>query len=131
MKTFNKKTVFIVDDDVVYLEIMKHELRNLEEVKIETFSSAESCLEQMYKEPQVIILDYYLDSVNKNNMTGHKALEFFQGENPRPQILFISSKINRGLLEEYQKYRNVDFIIKTPDGSRYLLSKVKKLLRAA
>ena len=71
MKT---KCIHIIDDDKVMLDILKHQLETIENVEIKTFSSAESCLNEMIEKPDLVILDFYLDSENAENINGHEAL---------------------------------------------------------
>ncbi|NQY67745.1 MAG: response regulator [Flavobacteriales bacterium] len=131
MTNKKKKKIFIVDDDNIYLEFIKHELSEVSNIEIETFQSAEKCLENMYKKPQLIILDYNLDSIYKDNISGHNALSILQKRKPQPEIIYISSSSNEGLLEEYQRYRKIDFVLKTNEGSKFLIPTVLRKLNAA
>jgi two-component system OmpR family response regulator len=131
MEPLEKKIIFIVDDDIIYLELLKNELTELKNIEVETFTSAEKCLEKMYKKPDLIILDFYLDTLNPENMNGHNALKEFYIENPKQKIVFISSSNNEFLLEEYKRYRSVDFIVKTDSGINHLQQLVKYHLKAA
>ena len=131
MKNDEPKKIFIVDDDIIYLEILKNEISELQNIEIETFVSAEECLLRMHKRPDLIILDFYLDTLNPRNMTGHEALKELYIENPNQKILFISSSNNEFLLEEYRKYRSIDFILKTDYGSNHLQQMVQFYLKAA
>lgn len=124
------KKIFVVDDDQVALEILKHQLSGLSNVEVELFRSAESCFEQMHKNPNLVILDLNLDSENKSNMTGHEALRKFQEEHNHAQLLFISGESNELLLEEYRKHRSVDYLIKNEYHVNYLLQKVKNKIAA-
>lgn len=126
----SKKKIFVVDDDKVALELLKYQLKELENVKIEVFTSAESCLNQMHEKPDLILLDFYLDAYNPNNMTGHDALAKFQDQHTEANILFISGEHNEELLELYNKYRHVDYLIKNKYTTHYFLQKVRRQLAA-
>jgi len=52
--------VFVVEDDVVYAEVLKHQLALNPEYEIETFSNGEELLNNLYKKPSLITLDYTL-----------------------------------------------------------------------
>lgn len=131
MKTQTNKRIFIVDDDLVYLEIMKNEISELTDIEIETFTSAEDCLMQMHLHPDLIVLDFNLDSTNPKNMTGYEAAKAFFLENPKLKILFISGERNEFLLNEYKKYRSIDFILKTDYGCNQIQQKIVSHLNAA
>lgn len=124
----SSKKVFIVEDSPLYREVLKEEISAIQDVEIQAFASAEACLAKISEEPELIILDFYLDGENENNMSGHEALKEFQKADTPPEILFVSAAKNEGLLEEYQNYRNVDFVLKKEAGTEYLVHKVRQKL---
>ena len=130
MSNPRSKKVFVIDDDIIYLELLKQSLSDVKGLNIDTFTSAESCLEQMTTQPDFIVLDYYLDGVEADNMTGHDALKEFQKVSPNSKVLFTSGKMSEELLLEYEKYRSVDFILKGPDGPEALRQRLTYELAA-
>lgn len=128
MKANKVRKVFIVDDDKVYHEIIKHELRGIKNIQVQTFSSAEECLEYMSEKPDLVILDYYLNSDVPTNMTGHEALNVFQSSTYTPNVIFISSDLNEGLLDQYWQHRSIDFVLKNQIGSDLLVHKARYYL---
>ena len=127
----DNKRIFIVDDDLIYLEIMKHELSSLENVEVEAFTSAESCLQQIDKRPDLIIIDCHLDSDDPDNMTGLEALEHFRTYDFSPKILFVSGNAQDRLLRSFEEDDAVDFISKNQPEENSLINKVKDQLYAA
>jgi len=122
------KTVFIVDDSPIYREVLRHELSEFKNLQVQTFSSAEECLAKMYEKPELVILDFYLNGENKDNMTAHHAIKKMRELKVVPKILLISSERNEGLLEEYLNYRNVDFVLKTGEGTKNIANRIKHTL---
>lgn len=129
MKTPTKKKIVVIDDDLLFLEILKFQLDEVQEAEIETYTSAEKCLEEMQEQPDLVILDYNLG--NGSQMTGHAALGQFQELDSAPPILFISGKINEGLLEDYEKYRSVDFMLKDDITESSIKQRISHLLQAS
>ena len=122
------KTVFIVDDSPIYREVLRHELSEFKNLHVQTFSSAEECLAKMYEKPELVILDFYLNGENKDNMTAHQAIKKMRELEVVPKILLISSERNEGLLEEYLNYRNIDFVLKTGEGTKNIANRIKQNL---
>ncbi len=120
----NKPKIFIVDDDPFYLELLKFEISNLSLFDVSGFTSAEDCLCEMKNDPALIILDYNLTEDPKNKITGHNALELFKKENPKQKVIFISSEQNWEILEAYNKFREVKYMIK----SEFLSQQLKNTL---
>lgn len=129
IRTLSKKKIFVVDDSLIYTEILAQELNVLDNIQITTFNSAEECLKNIHKNPNLIILDFYLDGENPNNMTGHEALNHLQKIESCPDVIFVSSEKNEALLEEYKNFRNVDFLLKTNKGTEQIVQKVKQILK--
>lgn len=63
--------VFLVDYDIMNFKTMKHQLNNVfgVRIKVETFLSGADCLESMHLNPDVVIIDRFLEKDNIG-MTG-------------------------------------------------------------
>ena len=128
IRRLNKRKVFIVDDSPLYREVISNELKEISNIEVSTYSSAENCMENMDENPALIILDFYLDGENPGNMNGHFAMQQFRKFKKSPQILFVSSIQNEELLMEYSEYRNVDFILKSELGTDRTTRKIEEKL---
>jgi len=126
----NTRKIFIIDDDKVMLETLKFQLEEIDNVEIKVFPSAESCFREMKEKPDLVLLDFYLDSENPKNMTGHDALRIFKNRFSDLNILFISREINMELLEMYRKYRSINYILKDLSNIKYLMQIVKNKITA-
>jgi two-component system OmpR family response regulator len=131
IRRLNKRKVFIVDDSALYREVISNELKQISNIEISTYSSAENCLKNMDQDPALIILDFYLDGENSENMNGHFAMQQFRKLNKCPQILFVSSILNEELLMEYSQHRDVDFILKSELGKNRTTRKIEEKLSEA
>jgi two-component system OmpR family response regulator len=128
IRRLNKRNVFIVDDSPLYREIISNELKGISNIDISTYDSAENCIKNMDRDPALIILDFYLDGENSENMNGHFAMQQFRKLKKCPQILFVSSLQNQELLMEYSQYRDVDFILKSELGTSRTTRKIEEKL---
>ena len=70
-----KIKLFLVDDDKLYLKLLELEFKNETDFDIETFSTGELCIQSISKKPDVIILDYHLNGIEKNAMNGIDTLD--------------------------------------------------------
>src|SRR5438270_557970 len=58
-----KITIFIVDDDPLFLKALQLSISGkLPSAEIRIFQTGENCLQQMRLKPDIVILDYYLNS---------------------------------------------------------------------
>lgn len=116
-------SVFILDDDRFYLEYMKEIIYNYSsEINTQTFVDKHSMMNDLKKNPDVIILDYNLGIENSKRITAHNVINDIESNNPDQYIVLISGESNAPLLEEYNRYRNLDFIVKSPNISQDIIS---------
>ena len=87
----NKIKIFLVDDDELYLNMLKIELQQNEAFIIETFITGELCLADLSKKPDVIVLDYYLDGLDKNAKDGIQVLDEIKVINPSIPVVMLSA----------------------------------------
>jgi CheY-like chemotaxis protein len=83
-------TIFIADDNRVYLKLLKLALKR-KNFTILTFTTGEECLDYMELKPDLVILDYHLDGVNPYAQKGDKISEIILQQLPETEIIIISS----------------------------------------
>ena len=75
MKKNNKVKIFLVDDDAVTLKLMQIEFLQQTDFEVETYPTGEACIENLSHNPDLIVLDYHLDGIQKNAMNGMQTLD--------------------------------------------------------
>jgi DNA-binding NtrC family response regulator len=123
-------SIFILDDDRFYLEYMKEIIFNYSSsIHTQTFSTKNDMLNNLGKKPDVIILDYNLGIENSSRITAHSVISEIENAYPNQYIVLISGESNSALLEEYNRYRNLDFIVKSPNVSQDIVSLLNKRIK--
>jgi CheY-like chemotaxis protein len=114
MRTPESIYVFIVDDDKLFQHALEHHLRD--KIKLPVcflrFSTGEECLANLWVRPDLIILDYRLDTLNKTAMTGIEVLEKIRKITPAIPILMISGQAALEIKVMSLERGAVDFIEK-------------------
>jgi two-component system OmpR family response regulator len=87
-----KIKLFLVDDDVVFLKSLEIDFLGRADFAIETFATGELCMESLSHNPDVIILDYHLDGIDKNAMNGMETLDKIKAFNPDIPVVMLSSQ---------------------------------------
>lgn len=125
-----KPSIFILDDDQFYLEYMKEIIFNYSStISTQTFFNKNEMFNHLNKKPDVIILDYNLGIENSNRITAHAVINDIEKCYPDQYIVLISGESNANLLEEYNRYRNLDFIVKSPNVSQDIVSLLNKRIK--
>lgn len=125
--------VFLVDDDAVYLKLLEIEFMEFPIYKVSTFHTGEECLEHLDEHPDVIILDYLLDGVEKTAMNGIITLDKVKEYDPDIPVVMLSSQDKIEVAVDCMRHRALDYVVKSETAFLRLqkiitvLSKYKKM----
>jgi DNA-binding NtrC family response regulator len=112
MSTYN---IYLVEDDPWYGEILEYHLSLNLEYKITRFETAKDCLAQMYKQPDLVTIDFCLP-----DMMGDKLYKKIKETNPQVPVIVISSQENISVAVELLKMGVKDYLVKD-DATKDLL----------
>src|SRR4051812_15109916 len=95
MKTEDKIKLFLVDDDALFLKSLEIEFLQHADFAIETYNSGESCIKRLEADtdkPDLIILDFHLDGIDKDAMNGLNTLDKIKDINAGINVVMLSSQ---------------------------------------
>lgn len=118
MKNENTITLFLVDDDALFLkslelEFMQHAETAEEHYIIHTFATGELCLDSLALQPDVIILDYYLDGIDPNAMNGLETLDKIKAVNKDFPVVMLSSQDKIDVAINCMHHKAFDYVVKS------------------
>ena len=113
MNNENKITLFLVDDDALFLKLLEIEFLKHADFSIETFATGELCLEQLTKNPDVVILDYHLDGIDKDAMNGIESLNKIKAFNSDIPVIMLSSQDKIEVAVDCMHHRAFDYVVKS------------------
>lgn len=108
-----KILLFLVDDDVLFLKSLQNEFTLNTDSEIQTFATGELCIESISENPDVIILDYFLNSVDKNAVNGLETLDRIKSINPEIPVIMLSSQDKIDVAVNCMKHQAFDYIVKS------------------
>lgn len=73
-KMKKQKLIFVVDDDPVVTKLIEKRFTS-EIYQLETFFYGEDCLKALFKNPDLIILDYYFHKADQKVMNGMEVFD--------------------------------------------------------
>ncbi len=92
MNYIKPRNIFIVDDDPMLAEACKDYLTRKIPHSITTFLTGEQCLKNISNTTDIIILDYYLNSTDKEAANGMEILKSIKLVYPQIHIIMLSSQ---------------------------------------
>jgi len=113
MANENKIKLFLVDDDAMYLKLLEIEFNQNADFALETFATGEICMANLSHNPDVIILDYHLDGIDKNAMNGIEILDKIKAFNPDIPVVMLSSQDKIEVAVNCIHHKAFDYIVKS------------------
>lgn len=113
MNDNHKIKLFLVDDDSVYLKSLEIDFLQHADFDIETFATGELCINNLFKNPDVIILDYLLDGIDKNAMNGLETLDKIRAFDPEIPVVILSAQDKIEVAVNCMHHKAFDYIVKS------------------
>jgi two-component system OmpR family response regulator len=113
MSKEKKIKIFLVDDDALYLKLLEIELLEHADFTIETYATGELCVANLSRNPDVVILDYYLDGIDKTAMNGMLTLDKIKAFNPDIPVIMLSSQDKIEVAIDCMLHKASDYVVKS------------------
>ena len=97
----------------MYLKLLEIELMELADFIIETYATGELCVANLSRNPDVIILDYYLDGIDKTAMNGMLTLDKIKAFNPEIPVIMLSSQDKIEVAIDCMLHKASDYVVKS------------------
>lgn len=125
MNSIQAPSIFIVEDDRFYGEVIKNELEQKGYTQVEIHQSGEECISNLYKMPDIILLDYLLaDSIN-----GVEVLKLIKTFNPDAQVIMLSGQEELNVAVNSLKYGAFDYVIKKEGALSEINTLIEKIIK--
>jgi DNA-binding NtrC family response regulator len=132
-----KTNIFIVDDDKAFTLALKADIETIfakKSVKIHSFETGEACMEKFNQEkPQVVILDYNLNSMKPDAANGIKILSRIKKESPKTNVVMLTGDDHIDIALKSFHLGASDYVVKTETQFKkinYSLQNIFKIMEA-
>ena len=119
MKSKEEPRIFIVEDNLLYQQLIAKELESLSG-DIYFFTKGEQCLKALHQNPAIVILDYNLEGV----INGLDTLQAIRRFNGATYIILFSSQKSINSSENHSRYGSFIYLEK----KKHSFSKLKDLI---
>jgi len=118
--------IFIVDDEPLLSEMLTDYLKDqYEGFNIKSFPTGEACLQRIDEQPDVVILDYYLNSKEKDAANGMDILKGIKKQNKALPVILLSSQKSYATAAQTIMYGAMHYVIKGQDAFEEIFQLIK------
>jgi len=122
MQNSKNPLIFVVEDNQMYNKLVVSYLKTNKFTNVESYLSGEEALNNMHKNPEIIIQDYLLEG-----MTGIETLIKAKKTNPNVEFIFLSGQDSIDIAINSMKYGAYDYIVKDQMALQKLVNKINKI----
>jgi DNA-binding NtrC family response regulator len=99
--------IFVVEDNKLYAKGVEHHLQLNPDNEVSVYPTGRACLDQLYKEPDLIFLDYSLP-----DLSGIEVLRAIQNSKLSPPVVIVSGQEDVSTAVKLLKEGAYDYIVK-------------------
>jgi DNA-binding NtrC family response regulator len=119
-------TIFIVDDEPLLSEMLTDYLEDqYAGFNIKSFSTGEACLQSLDEQPDAVVLDYYLNSKEKDAANGIDILKEIKKRNKAIPVIMLSSQKSYATASQTIMYGAMHYVIKGQDAFDEIFQLIK------
>lgn len=113
MLNSTKLKITLVDDDPQMSEMLKDFFDGkFPSSDISVYSTGEKALEGIFIQPDLMILDYHLDSLDPTAMNGLQVLKKLKERFPDVPVIFLSGQEKAEIAANTMKFGAFDYVVK-------------------
>ncbi len=121
-----KSKIFIVDDEPLLAEMLSDYLNeNNPNLFVKSFPTGEKCLKNLDENPDLVVLDYYLNSKEKDAANGIDILKEIKSRNKSLPVIMLSSQKSYSTAAQTIGYGAMHYVIKGQDAFREISELIK------
>jgi two-component system OmpR family response regulator len=121
------KKIFVVDDDIMMTTALQDYLTRNVPHKVSAFNTGEECLKHLAENPDIIILDYHLDSVSKDAANGMEILQTIKRHSPSTSVIMLSSQERYGVAMQTLQKGAEQYVIKDEKAFEKIAEMVEEI----
>jgi two-component system OmpR family response regulator len=108
----SKRKLFIIEDDPMFAEMLKDFLKSRPMWEVTHFVTGEEAVKSAYQDPELVIIDYHLDSTVTKGMSGIDTMVQLKKISPQSHCVFLSGQKSYGVALQTISHGAENYIIK-------------------
>lgn len=115
--------IFIVQNNVIYKDLIVGYLQQRKFNNLKTFNTAEECLKAIHKKPDIIVLDYTFEGIS-----GLELMKRIKADHPEIDFVFLSGQNSVEVAVNIMKMGAADYIYKNAQAPQTLIRSIEYLI---
>ncbi|MBN2173059.1 MAG: response regulator [Bacteroidales bacterium] len=119
------ETIFVVEDDILYLNLINKELEKMGYVNIKSYTTGKEAIHNLDTKPDIALLDYFLEK----DFTGMDILKALKNRFPDTQVIFLTASDDVNIAVDTMRNGAYDYIVKGDTAFiriRHLMKKISE-----
>lgn len=119
------ESIFVVEDDILYLNLIIKELEKMGYENVKSFNTGKDAIHNLTEKPDVALLDYFLEK----DYTGMDILKKLKQRFPDTQVIFLTASDDVNIAVDTMRNGAYDYIVKGDTAFiriRHLLKKISE-----
>ena len=120
--------VFIVDDEPLLTEMLSDYLQDQTEAdsfNIQSFATGEACINSLEDNPDIIVLDYYLNSKERDAANGLDILKAIKDKSKSLPVIMLSSQKSYATAAQTIQNGAVHYVLKGKNAFQEIYEIIK------
>ena len=126
MQKTRNPLIFVVQDSVVYKDLIVGYLKSHKYQNVKTFKNGEECLNSAKLKPDLVVLDYSFDGLN-----GLEIMRKIKQEQPETEFIFLSGQNDVEVAVKLMKAGAADYVVKNEKAPQNLTKAIDHLVAEA
>lgn len=123
MQKTKNPLIFVVEDSIIYKDLIVGYLQSKKYMNIKTFKNGEECLKELHLKPDLIVLDYSFEGIS-----GLELMRKVNVEHPEIDFIFLSAQNEVNVAVKIMKMGAADYIIKNEEAPYLLVRSIEQII---
>jgi len=122
------RLIFFIDDDKVILNLLEYTFQSRHDYDVICYKTGEECLDNLYLDPNLIVLDHILEGSNENTLNGLETLKEIRKVNQDIPVVILTGQGDDQLLSDFMENGADKYLTKDDYFINSLIETIEQML---
>ena len=122
------RLIFFIDDDKVILNLLEYTFQSRHDYDVVCYKTGEECLENLQRNPDLIVLDHILEGVDEHTLNGLETLKEIRRINREIPVVILTGQGDDKLLSEFMENGADKYLTKDDYFINSLIETIEQVL---